>query len=70
MTSGSYQSHIYSLPGANTSQKCSATLYMSPPAGLEIRVVLWPQSTRSSGGPPDSAMWLSGGLLETFNHSF
>ena len=34
-------------------------------AGLEIRVVLWPQSTRTSGGPPDSAMWWSGGLMET-----
>ena len=32
--------------------------------GLEIRVVLWPQSTKSSVGPPDSAMWWSGGLLE------
>ena len=37
-------------------------------AGLEIRVVLWPQSTRTSGGPPDSAIWWSGGILETFNH--
>ena len=37
-------------------------------SGLEIRVVLWPQSTRTSGGPPDCATWWSGGLLETFNH--
>ena len=36
--------------------------------GLEMRVVLWPQSTRTSGGPPDSATWWSGGLLETFSH--
>ena len=36
-------------------------------AGLEIRVVLWPQSTKTSVGPPDGAMWWSGGLLETFN---
>ena len=34
--------------------------------GLEIRVVLWPQSTKTSVGPPDDAMWWSGGLL--FNH--
>ena len=34
-------------------------------SGLEIRVVLWPQPTRTSGGPPDSVMWWSGGLLET-----
>ena len=39
-------------------------------AGLEIRVVLWPQSTRTSGGPPDSAMWWSGGLLETLTINF
>ena len=42
--------------------------YFSSNAGLEIRVVLWPQSTRTSGGPPDCATWWSGGLLETFNH--
>ena len=39
-------------------------------SGLEIRVVLWPQSTRTSGGPPDSAMWWSGGLLETLTINF
>ena len=33
-------------------------------SGLEIRVVLWPQSTKTSVGPPDSAKWWSGGLLE------
>ena len=33
-------------------------------SGLEIRVVLWPQSTKTSVGPPDSARWWSGGLLE------
>ena len=33
-------------------------------AGLEIRVVLWPQSTKTSAGLPDSARWWSGGLLE------
>ena len=32
-------------------------------SGLEIRVVPWPQSTKSSVGPPDSARWWSGGLL-------
>ena len=32
--------------------------------GLEIRVVLWPQSTKTSVGPPDSARWWSGGVLE------
>ena len=37
-------------------------------AGLKIRVVLWPQSTKTSFGPPDIAMGWSGGLLETFNH--
>ena len=35
--------------------------------GLKTRVVLWPQSTKTSVGPPDSAMWWSGGLLKTFN---
>ena len=35
---------------------------------VTIRVVLWPQSARTSGGPPDSGMWWSGGLLEIFNH--
>ena len=29
--------------------------------GLEIRVVLWPQSTKTSVGPPDNARWWSGG---------
>ena len=33
-------------------------------AGLKIRVVLWPQSTKTYAGPPDSAMWWSGGLLK------
>ena len=33
-------------------------------AGLEIRVVRWPQSTKTSVGPPDICMWWSGGLLE------
>ena len=33
-------------------------------AELEIRVVLWPQSTKTSVGPPDSDRWWSGGLLE------
>ena len=32
--------------------------------GLKIRVVLWPQSTKTTGGPPDSARWWSGGLLK------
>ena len=27
--------------------------------GLEIRVVLWPQSTKTSVGPPDISMWWS-----------
>ena len=34
-------------------------------AGLEIRVVLWPQSTKTSVGPPDISTWWSGGLLKT-----
>ena len=33
--------------------------------GLEIRVVLWPQSTKTSVGPPDISTWWSGGLLKT-----
>ena len=33
-------------------------------SGLKFRVVLWPQSTKTFAGPPDSAMWWSGGLLE------
>ena len=33
------------------------------PGGLEITVVLWPQSTRTCGGPPDSATWWSGGVF-------
>ena len=37
-------------------------------SGLEIRVVLWPQSTKTSVGPPDSARWWSGGLLEKNHH--
>ena len=32
--------------------------------GLEIRLVLWPQSTKTSVGLPDSDMWWSCGLLE------
>ena len=39
-------------------------------SGLEIRVVLCPQSTRTSGGPPYSAMWWSGGLLESITINF
>ena len=31
---------------------------------FEIRVVLWPQSTKTSVGPPDISMWWSGGLLK------
>ena len=38
------------------------TLYSS---GLEIRVVLCPQSTKTSVGPPDISTWWSGGLLKT-----
>ena len=34
-------------------------------AGHEISVVLWLQSTKTSVGPPDSARWWSGGLLES-----
>ena len=34
-------------------------------SGLEIRVVLWPQSTKTSVGPPAISMWWSGGLLKT-----
>ena len=33
-------------------------------SGLEIRVVLWPQSTKTTVGPPDSARWWSGGPLK------
>ena len=33
-------------------------------AGLGIRVVLWPRSTKTSVGSPDKARWWSGGLLE------
>ena len=40
------------------------TVMPSMSTGLEIRVVLWPQSTKTSAGPPDSARWWSGGLLE------
>ena len=36
-------------------------------AGLKIRVVLWPQSTKTFVEPPDSAVWRSGGIPETFN---
>ena len=32
--------------------------------GLEIRVVLWPQSTNTYAGQPDSDVWWSGGLLK------
>ena len=32
------------------------TLEDAPWSGLEIRVVLWPQSTNTSVGPPDSAL--------------
>ena len=38
--------------------------FLSHMSGLEIRVVLWPQSTRTSGGPPAISMWWSGGLLK------
>ena len=36
----------------------------TPHPGLNIRMVLWPQSTNISVGPPDISMWCSGGLLE------
>ena len=39
-------------------------------AGLEIRVVLWPQSSKTSVGPPDISMWWSGGLLKTLKKQY
>ena len=44
--------------------KIALNQYFGVVSGLEIRVVLWPQSTKTSVGPPDCARWWSGGLLE------
>ena len=39
-------------------------------SGLEIWVVLWPQSTKTSVGPPDSARWWSGAGLALADRQF
>ena len=35
---------------------------------LKIRVVLWPQSTKTSVGPPDSDRWWSGDFYWKSHH--
>ena len=53
-------SHKNNIKSTLAWQKCTAYTM----ANVEIRVVLWPQSTKTSVGPPDGARWWSGGLLE------